>query len=81
MKGSEMRLWHIVGQGGTVIAMAGFAAWLLLPAYILAATIVLFAGIVIVTWALYEIGEVHAKELTVEHAWRKEHGLEGDARR
>ena len=81
MKGSDTRLWHMIGQIGTLITLAGVSAWLLLPAYLLAATIAIFVGIVVVIWSLYEIGDVHANELTAEHAWRRDHGLEGDGRR
>ncbi len=81
MKGSDTRLWHIVGQIGTLITLAGVVAWLLVPTSILAAIIGNFAGLMIVIWSLYKIGEVHSNELSVEHAWRQDHGLEGDARR
>lgn len=81
MKKSDTRLWHIVGQAGTLVVLAGVVAWLLFPANLLAAILILFVGLLIVIWSLYKIGEVHTNELTAEHAWRRDHGLEGDSRR
>lgn len=81
MKGSDTRLWHIVGQIGTLITLAGVAVWLLAPVNLLAAIVAIFAGVMIVIWSLYQIGEVHTNELSAEHAWRQAHGLEGDSRR